>query len=191
MPRFDECRFGGGLLLVTCVDTGAVEWLRAAATRIKPWEGADFQVLDGRRLPKLKRMVTVIPGPPVSTEAILKMMEGQNPGLHTNLWRVWSRREGPHSVTLVLGVDPASHSLIKRQGSEVHVGLRRALFREGPAGTTEDARNPDKVAGNKPGPTAPALEEGGRGRAGRMEERRSPGRWQRRPRRPSPPAPIP
>ncbi|XP_029054562.1 uncharacterized protein LOC114881848 [Osmia bicornis bicornis] len=160
MPHFDECRFGGGLLLVTCAHTGAVEWLRATATSIRPWEGADLQVMDSHRLPRLKRMFTVIPGPPVATEAILRMMEGQNPGVRTNLWRVWSRKEGPNLVTLVPGVDPVSHGLIKRQGSEVHVGLRRALFREGPAGTTEDKKNPDTFGGNKPGLAAPVVEEG-------------------------------
>lgn len=79
---------------------------------LKPWEGAQHQALGSRRLPRLKRMVTTIPGPSTTTEIILRMMEGQNTGLRTNLWRMWSRREGPNSVTLVLGIDPASHQLI-------------------------------------------------------------------------------
>ena len=162
VPRFEECRFVQGILWITCTDAAAKHWLKEAANNLKPWEGASLQIMERECLPRLRKMATVIPGPPEKTDVILQRIGRQNPDLRTQLWRVWGRREAERSVHLILGVDAESHKALSKRGFVVHVGLGRALLREFPARTG--------VGGGKPGAARGAAANDtpgqGRGRAG-------------------------
>ena len=143
VPRFEECRYVQGILWITCTDAAAKQWLKEAANNLKPWEGASLQIMERECLPRLRKMATVISGPPEKTGVILQRIGRQNPDRRTQLWRVWGRREAERSVHLILGVDAESHEALSKRGFVVHVGLGRALLREFPAWTG--------VGGGKPG----------------------------------------
>nr|XP_034194668.1 uncharacterized protein LOC117610925 [Osmia lignaria] len=129
VPRFEGNRQEQGIIWVTCSDNMAREWLKTTVVRVRPWEGAALQLLR-ECLPRLHKLITVIPGPPAETGTILSRPKGQNPGFNTQQWRGWDRKEEARSVQLVVEVEGESLLALKSWSFVAHVGLDRVLFGE-------------------------------------------------------------
>lgn len=152
LPRFEQYRCDQGVLWVTCTDEGALTWLRTTVPILTPWADASLQLLEQGQLPRLTRMMTFIHGIPEETEVILRRLRRQNPGLQTNLWRVWGRNDTPADVHLVVGVDMKSREVLKKQGHMAHYSLGKILFREGHprADRSRESQNPGDPVENTP-----------------------------------------
>ncbi|XP_015183052.1 PREDICTED: uncharacterized protein LOC107069883 [Polistes dominula] len=130
VPHFEGTRCGQGILWVTCSDDQAKAWLKAIVPSLKPWKGAQLQVLEGEQLPRLKKMTAVFPSTDESMPIVLRRLQRQNPELSVSLWRVWGRRSVQGNIHAVLGVDVASLGRLKELGFAPHFGLGRARFYE-------------------------------------------------------------
>ncbi|CAH0558732.1 unnamed protein product [Brassicogethes aeneus] len=113
-PQFEQFRWSSqGTITVKCGDQWTLDWLEGIISSIIPWKGASLRVQ--RYIPRAIKMVAAVQGLPDDTPTILKRVHRQNPGLRTNLWRTYHRKEGKNRVLLVFGVDEASAEVLQRQ----------------------------------------------------------------------------
>ena len=117
-----------------------MEWVEKITATIQPWEGASLRVQ--RHIPRVTKVMAVVHGLPDSTDVILKRLQRQNPGLRTNLWRTYFRKEESNRVLLAFGVDEASLGALSRQKFVAYAGVAHvtSVTKKNPAANQETKR---------------------------------------------------
>ena len=74
-------------------------------------------------VPKLKRAPVYITGPPVAVPRVIRLLPGQNRGIHTERWTL------RHQQDTVWGIDKDSAVAIKAADNRLFFGLGRVTFK--------------------------------------------------------------
>ncbi|KAK0158069.1 hypothetical protein PV327_011170 [Microctonus hyperodae] len=130
VPRFEGTRWLRGALWVTCADDQAKEWLNNVVPSLRPWENAALTLLDKGKIPRLKKMMAVFPDTNEEVGAIFRRLVRCNPGLQTEMWKVWRAKPVGRNLQLILGVDEGSVAELTKLSFAPYFGLGRARFQD-------------------------------------------------------------
>lgn len=143
--QFLSTRLWRGQILVTAANQISRRWLLETLPHIRPW-GPDVGLVaaDPERF-RLRRATLWIPGKKhPSNEIAMARLASQNPSLGCSGWRVWSRKEEPTGLSLVVGIGENSVAPLAGIGNRPFYGLTRARLlilspsrNENEAGTSE------------------------------------------------------
>lgn len=115
-PKFGDCVFKSGYLIIVCKNKETAEWLKKAITSIVPWPGAELAAVDEKDIPQPAILIGFFPwSAEDSNEEILTLLESQNDGLNSDEWRILQRNNiNQRHVELVFTVDGMSLKSIKK-----------------------------------------------------------------------------
>lgn len=125
--QFLSTRLWRGQILVTAANQISRRWLLETLPLIRPW-GPDVSLVaaDPERF-RLRRATLWIPGKKhPSNEIAMARLASQNPSLGCSGWRVWSRKEEPTGLSLVVGIGENSVAALAGVGYRPFYGLTRA-----------------------------------------------------------------
>lgn len=162
--QFEGISFRPGYLLVNCCNEQTAEWLLKAAARLSTWKGVELTACLGDDIPKSYTITVFLPrSSGQDQKKSLALIEAQNEGLNTNLWKVTSSRvEGKGKVVSFL-IDEKSAETIKEQGHTIRYrfgkatvsGLRKQEAETHAGNDAAPAANPDSATEAGVGPAIP------------------------------------
>jgi hypothetical protein len=120
---------------MVCQDEGTRDWLTSKVPTLEAWEVS-------RRLDALhifEKLAAWFPGPVEDTERYFTRLRRLNRGLDTGQWRTYERRDDPYGVRLVLSIDSASVTTLKRLNWRPFSGVGQTIFSL--LGTKPEGRN--------------------------------------------------
>ena len=79
-------------------------------------------------LPTYKRVMAWFLGPVEGMGRCFKRLHRLIQGLDTSHWRVYEREEEPNGVSLMLGIDIKSITVMERRGWRAFSGVGQAIF---------------------------------------------------------------
>lgn len=133
--RFDGIAFRPGMLVVDCKDKPTADWLKEQAPQLSEWKGAPLKACLGVEVPPLHTIRIFCPrSAGQEPSKLLKLLDAQNDGLRTDIWRVFSNIDEPNGQLLTLGIDEmsarsiaeADHKLNFRFSSVTVYGLKKS-----------------------------------------------------------------
>lgn len=131
MPRFDECTFHDGYLMIVCADEFSKKWLQCKIPKLNPvWPNSKLRVVNAyfQETAKLTKFIVFIPGPKESVTNIFQRLCRMNPGLSTIGWRVHNRFKCEFGGKIVLAVDQISLANLELINFQPYYGLTRLFF---------------------------------------------------------------
>lgn len=128
-PRFNESGLKLGAFLVYCADQLSLEWLKSVVPSLTI-EGKKCMVLPADQLTRRTKFFVFVPGRVNPVSVVLKRLQKQNPGLKTDLWRVYSAEQKVDGQFLVLGVDDDSLASLERTSFMPYFELSRLHFKQ-------------------------------------------------------------
>jgi hypothetical protein len=130
-PKSEGVIRSTGKLVVRCADQTTSDWLRRVAPTWD-WEGKRLEAIPVSELPKLARhrlFVPDLPGIETSVESVLTLLRGQNQGLLTERWSVFSSRRSGPGVLVNLGIDEESLQALRELNFRPYYGALRLTVR--------------------------------------------------------------
>lgn len=126
-PRFSGFSHRSGIVVVTCDNYESQAWLAKTIKEIKPWPEADLFV-------KFKEpamtVVTFVPNAEADTvEKALKLIQIQNKGLHTEMWKVLNEKEYDGGRVLTLALDYFSVENLKQRKYKAILGFKNIYMK--------------------------------------------------------------
>lgn len=114
-PKFGNCMFRLGHMIITCKNQETVKWLKAIVPKIRPWDNACLKAVDEINLPRPEILLGFFPlSADDSTDEILALIESQNEGLVVDAWRILKRYTVKQQHTeLVFTADATSMKTLK------------------------------------------------------------------------------
>lgn len=117
-PKYRNCAFKHGYLILACVDKETADWTKEAVNEIYPWQGAKLFDVDLANLPKQVLFLGYFQDSlDFSSEDIIRLVQNQNDDFCTDLWRVARRTELSKTIKLLIEMDESSAKL----PTELHV----------------------------------------------------------------------
>lgn len=130
--RFDGVSQRDGVVLVTCCSVSATTWLVDTVRGLRLEGLGELRAGSARDLLGRPRVSVLIPTEGVEGKdipSIVKLLGRQNPGLHTDKWRVFSSKKEAKSILLCAEVPEADLLVLRGKGLRVGFGLRTVTFR--------------------------------------------------------------
>lgn len=148
-----------GFLLLTCGNRETADWVKSSVDKLKLWEGAQVEAVEGDSIPKPQTLIGFFPHSSVDGLGdILDLLEAQNKDLLTGDWKILHGSAEGHGVQLVMSVDHLSLGVLEKTGLLVRfrfgeVQLRRKSKKEVEVGGSRESSRPnqptEKEAGDK------------------------------------------
>ncbi|KAJ8945164.1 hypothetical protein NQ318_001629 [Aromia moschata] len=124
--QFRSTTLWRGQLLVNAANAASRDWLLRSLNNIRPWSDVRLVALDPQTL-RLRRALVWVPGKkPLPDKDTLSVLEKQNPGLACSKWKIWSRKEEPQGLGLVVGIDEKSIPTLERLDFQPYFSATRA-----------------------------------------------------------------
>ncbi|KAJ8961489.1 hypothetical protein NQ318_014737 [Aromia moschata] len=124
--QFRSTTLWRGQLLVNAANAASRDWLFRSLNDIRPWSDVRLVALDPQTL-RLRRALVWVPGKKqLPDKNTLSVLEKQNPGLACSKWKVWSRKEEPQGLGLVVGIDEKSIPTLERLDFQPYFSATRA-----------------------------------------------------------------
>lgn len=129
-PQFLDSFKRRGNLILYCNNEDSVEWLKRTVAELKPWEGAEFKVLQQNELPNLVDFYVTIPGN-IESDVFLKRVDKQNEDLKASTWNVISKKldEKEKNTVLSFSVDETIADILKKINNKIFFNFTRLSAR--------------------------------------------------------------
>lgn len=119
--KFGGIHFRPGMLLIDCETPQSAEWLREKVPHLSNWKGVELQVRARDDIPKSHTAKLFLPrSQGQTTDKLLKLIEAQNEGLSTTLWKIVSKKDEGKGQILRIELDDLSYKRIKNNGYTIH-----------------------------------------------------------------------
>jgi hypothetical protein len=159
--QFGGIHFRPGYVVVDCVNKETSEWLKQRATQLKDWKGVELMACLGDDIPRAHNVTIYFPrSAGKEAKFVLSLVEAQNEGLCTHMWKVLRSKDESGGKLLTIGIDDLSCEKIRADGHRIYFrfgkipvhGLQRPAH-SGPL--TEEAKDtegkekePEQASGN-------------------------------------------
>lgn len=119
-----------GMVDILCTNLHTVDWVKTHVPKMRPWEGANLEVIPFNVLPRTIKCTVFIPTLVFDTPSeILEGIRNQNPGIHTENWSVLGQNRQPKGWLLTLGIDQESVVKIQNVQYRPFLGSQRICFK--------------------------------------------------------------
>ena len=117
-----------GKLIIKCANESSCQWIESETPNFDfKWGKVVCKALDD--LPRLVKCVSWIPFQDVTRDEVLSLVQGQNPSINTEKWRIWSLIPEDKGQILTLGVDEDSITALGKINNRPYLLHRRVHFR--------------------------------------------------------------
>lgn len=124
-PKFLNSVYKAGYIMLLCKDEATVEWLKAVAVNLHPWDGSELWATKEVDIPQGSTLVGFFPNSAeLPADRILNRIQGQNDGVNTSNWRVIRKEARGTSVLLILSLDQKSADSVEAQGRRLSYGFK-------------------------------------------------------------------
>ncbi|XP_022818347.1 uncharacterized protein LOC111350873 isoform X1 [Spodoptera litura] len=128
-PKFLGSAYKLGWILMICEDQHTRKWLEGIVTKLKPWPQASLSLMSNTAFPKSIVLSLLIPSKEgVSIPTALELLRVQNPGLHTEHWKVFKILKVNEGDIVHLSIDNASYEALKLVDFKVNLGIDKLTF---------------------------------------------------------------
>ncbi|XP_053695788.1 uncharacterized protein LOC128745277 [Sabethes cyaneus] len=109
-PKFGNCLFRPGYLILICKNQETSDWLKNIISSIIPSVGVDIVAVDEHQIPQPETLIGFFPmSVEDSNEDILALLDAQNEGLVVDSWKIFVRKIiNKRHVELTFSVDGVS-----------------------------------------------------------------------------------
>lgn len=131
-PQFHYVRKRSGWLALMCVNKYTANWLEGLSAKLKPWEGAELKIIEGKDMPRSGILIGYLPGSAdFSDEKILTLIKNQN-DLETSNWRVVSRKPASKAtISITFSVDAQTMGKLKKNKLNISYRFEQVQLRSG------------------------------------------------------------
>lgn len=157
--QFGGIHFRPGYIIVDCVNQETAEWLRQRVTQLKEWKGVELMACLGDDIPRAHNITIYFPrSAGKENKFLLSLVEAQNEGLCTQMWKVLRSKDDGGGRLLNIGIDDLSCGKIREDGYQIYFrfgkipvhGLQRPTDSVPPAGEEETGKDrPETSSGSK------------------------------------------
>lgn len=148
-PRFENCIFVGGYLLVLCSDQPTVKFLQQTVPKLELWKDASLKVVNEKNLQKSDIYYGHFgDSANDSDKEILSFVESQNDGVNTAKWAILGRKPLANKQTIELSftMDNASAKALQKLNYEVNYKFAKVTLRK--KNKPADANRNNNARGN-------------------------------------------
>lgn len=91
-PKFANCTYKPGYMIINCLDKPTSEWLMKLVPTLVPWKDAELLAVDESNIPRPDILVTIFPKSVKYDNTTIKaLIESQNENINTDAWRILRR----------------------------------------------------------------------------------------------------
>jgi hypothetical protein len=118
--QFGGIHFRPGYVIVDCINQETADWLKIKATQLQEWKGVELMACLGDDIPKAHNITVYFPRSAGKDDKfILSLVEAQNEGLGTQLWKILRSKDEGQGKLLHIGIDDQACEKIKKDGYNI------------------------------------------------------------------------
>lgn len=150
-PQFTGSTYKAGYLVLTCENELVSDWVKKAITTIVPWEGAELWATEEDKMPHPNILIARLPNSSgLKTEKIMDLIQGQNTGLNTHVWRTLRRLDQSTNVLIIWATDQESINTLEKNEMWIHYRFGKLQLKQKKAKTEPNKTNaPDGPTENE------------------------------------------